>query len=135
MAKNRKMSVAAVNAEADALAALCNGGYLRIYDGLQPATADTVIAGQKLLAELRFGSPAFASAADGLITANAITKDSAADDTGTATWFRALGGDGTTVVFDDSVGTADAGLILDSVSIAAGADVSVTLLTHRVTKG
>lgn len=41
MAKNTQLSNAAVNAEADALSALLNTGYLRIYSGTQPATADT----------------------------------------------------------------------------------------------
>jgi hypothetical protein len=135
MAKNRLMANAAVNAEADAMAGLLSNGYLRIYDGAQPATADTPIVAQVLLAELRFGTPAFGSAALGVITATAITKDSAADHDGTATWFRCLQSDGITPVFDDTVGLADSGIILDSVDIAAGAEVSVTSFTHTVTKG
>ena len=135
MAKNRKMSDAAVNAEADAMGALLNNGYLRIYDGAQPATADTAIVGQVLLAELRFANPAFPAAAAGVLTANAITKDSSADHDGTAAWFRCLKSDGTTPVFDDTVGLADSGIILNAVDIAAGAEVSVTSLTHTVVKG
>jgi hypothetical protein len=129
------MADAAVNAEADALAALLSNGYLRIYDGAQPATADTAIVGQVLLAELRFGAPAFGAAVLGVITATAITKDSAADNDGTATWFRCLQSDGLTPVFDDTVGLADSGIILDAVAIAAGAEVSVSAFTHTVTKG
>lgn len=135
MANNPKWSNAAVNAEADALAALLNDGYLRIYDGTQPANADTAITSQVLLAELRFGNPAFAAAVAGLLTANTITTDTAANATGTATWFRALKSDGTSVVFDGSVGTSAADLILDSVAIQVNADVSVSSFTHQVSKG
>lgn len=135
MAKNRLMANAAVNAEGDALAAILSGGYLRIYDGAQPATADTAIGAQVLLAELRFGVPAFGAAALGVITATAITKDIAADNAGIAAWFRCLQSDGVTPVFDDTVGLADSGIVLNAVNIAAGAEVSVTSLTHTVTKG
>jgi hypothetical protein len=135
VANNPKWSNAAVNAEADALAALLNDGYLRIYDGSQPANADTALSGQTLLAELRFGNPAFGAAVAGLLTANAITADAAANATGTASWFRALKSDGTTAVFDGSVGTASADLVLDSVAIQVNADVSVTSFTHQLSKG
>jgi hypothetical protein len=52
MAHNLKLSNAAVNAKADALAALANNGYLRIYSGSQPADADSAITSQVLLAEV-----------------------------------------------------------------------------------
>ena len=52
MALNLKMANAAVNAEADALSDQLDNGFLRIYDGSQPATADTAIGAQVLLAEL-----------------------------------------------------------------------------------
>src|SRR5437764_7021611 len=106
MATNLNMADAGVNAEANALAALLNNGYLRIYSGTQPATADTAITSQVLLAELRFGVTAFGSAVSGVITANAIASDTDADNTGTATWFRCLESDGTTPVLDGNVGTS-----------------------------
>lgn len=134
MALNLKMANAGVNAEANALAAELNNGYLRIYDGSQPATADDAIGGQVLLAELRFGATAFGAAAAGVITANAITPDSSANATGTATWYRCLKSDGTTPVMDGSVGTSSANLILNSVAISSGAEVSVTSFQHTVTK-
>src|SRR4051812_39464332 len=102
MALNPKLSNAAANAAADAVCALLNNGYLRLYSGTQAADADTAIGAQVLLAELRFNATAFGSAVAGVATANAITADSSADATGTATWFRALKSDGTTVVFDGS---------------------------------
>ena len=126
MALNLKLSNAAVNAEADAHSALLNSGYLRIYDGTQPTNADTAIGSQVLLAELRFGATAFAAASAGVAMANAITSDSSANATGTATWYRTLQSDGTTVVSDGSVGTSGANLNLNSVAITAGAAVDCT---------
>lgn len=134
MANNFKRANAAVNAAADAVCALLNSGYLRIYDGSQPATADTAISTQTLLAELTFGATAFGAAAAGVATANAITKDSDANATGTAAWFRAFESDGTTPVYDGSVGTSDADLVLNSVAIQAGAEVEVTSLTYTEMK-
>jgi hypothetical protein len=130
MANSPKISNEAASAEADATTALLANGYLRIYDGTQPSTADTAVSGQTLLAELRFGSPAFGAASNGVATANAITADSSANATGTATWFRALKSNGTSPVFDGSVGTSDADLVLNSVAIAVGAEVAVTALTY-----
>src|SRR5467141_2554110 len=108
MATNPKRTNAVVTTLADTMAALLNTGYIRIYDGTQAATADTAVGAQVLLAELRFGATAFAGSVNGVATANAITADSSANNTGTATWFRALKSDGTTTVFDGSVGTASA---------------------------
>jgi hypothetical protein len=62
---------------------------LRIHDGARPATADTALGAQTLLAELRFNAPAFGTAVDGVATANAITPARAARATGMAAWFRA----------------------------------------------
>lgn len=134
MALNLKMSNAAVNAEADALAALANTGYLRIYDGTQAATADTALGAQVLLAELRFNATAFGASVAGVITANAFTADSSANATGTATWYRVLKSDGTTVLWDGSVDTATANIVLNSTAIQSGAEVQVNSLTHTVPK-
>lgn len=137
MANNLKLANQSVNTEADALAAQFNTGYLRIYDSTgagQPATADDAVTTQVLLAELRFNATAFGAAVAGVITANALTADAAANATGTATWFRALKSDGTTKLMDGSVGTASADLILNSTAIQVGAEVSVTGFVHTVTK-
>jgi hypothetical protein len=135
MALNPKRSNAAVNAAADAVTPLLNNGYLRIYNGTQPANADTAVSTQTLLAELRFNATAFGAASSGVSTANAITSDSSADNTGTASWFRALKSDGTTAVFDGSVGTSSADLVLNSTAISSGAAVAVTSFTYTENKG
>lgn len=135
MATNPKRTNTAANTACDAMAALLNTGYLRIYDGTQPATADTAITTQTQLAELRFAASAFGSAVAGVATAAAITSDSSADATGTASWYRALKSDGSTVVLDGSVGLSAADLILNAVAIVAGAAVAVTSMTLTESKG
>lgn len=135
MANAFKISNAAANAEVDALTALLANGKLRIYSGTQPASADTALSGNTLLAELTMGATAFGAAAAGVATANAITQDSAADATGTASFFRAFKSDGTTVVCDGSVGTATSDLILNSVAIQSGAAVAVSAWTITQGKG
>jgi hypothetical protein len=132
----------AAKAAVDAVAALCNSGTLKIYDGTKPTDANTAISGNTLLATLTFSSTAFAaSSASGsagskvvTATANTITDDSSADATSTATWFRVLKSDGTTAVFDGTVGTSGCDLNLASTSIVAGEDVSVTSLTITMTE-
>lgn len=128
MTHNTQKSDTAVNAEANALAALLNDGYLRIYDGTQPANANTAITSQTLLAELRFPNPAFGTAVAGVITANAITSDADANATGTASWYRCLESDGTTVVGDGSVGTtgSNCDMEINSTSISIHGTVSVS---------
>lgn len=135
MALNPKYANATVSAEADALARLLDNGYLRVYDGTQPATADTAITTQVLLAELRFNATSAPAAVSGLLTFNAFTADSSANADGTATWARALKSDGTSVVMDGSVGTATSDFIINSAVISAGAAVSCTGLTLQVSKG
>jgi hypothetical protein len=139
MADTTKISNAAASAAADAFSALLNTGYLRIYDSTggtgQPATVDTAIGSQVLLAALRFSATAAPGATNGVITFNAITSDTAADATGTATWFRAFKSDGTTAIWDGSVGTSGATLNLNSTAIQINAQVDVTSLTFTVNKG
>lgn len=139
MANTPRRTNLAATTEADAVCALLNSGYLRIYDSTggtgQPATADTAIGSQVLLAELRFNATAFGAAVNGVATANAIVSDSDADATGTATWFRTFKSDGTTKVFDGSVGTAGCDLNLNTTSIVIHAQVDVTSFTYTANKG
>jgi len=134
MALNPKLSNTGANASADAVTVLLNNGYLRIYDGAQPTDADTAIGAQVLLAELRWNATAFGAAVAGVATANAITADASANATGTATWFRALQSNGTTVLFDGTVGTATTDIVFNTVSFVSGANVSVTAFTYTQSK-
>jgi hypothetical protein len=132
MPLNTQLANATVNGQADNLSARLNSGFLRIYDGTQPATADTAIGAQVLLAELTFSATAAPAASGGLITFNAIGSDTSANATGTASWFRCFQSDGTTVVMDGSVGTSASNLILNSTSIVSGGTVAVSSFTHDV---
>lgn len=135
MALNPKLSNAAANAGVDAICALANSGKLRIYSGTQPASADTALSGNTLLAELTMNATAFGAAVAGVATANAITSDSSADATGTATFFRLVKSDGTTVLWDGTVGTGTHDLVINSTAIQAGAIVAVSSLTYTQSKG
>ena len=132
MPLNTQLANATVNGQGDDLSARLNSGFLRIYDGTQPATADTAITTQVLLAELTFSATAAPATSNGLITFNAIGSDTSADATGTASWFRCFASNGTTVVMDGSVGTATSNLVLNSTSIVSGGTVSVSAFTHDV---
>jgi len=135
MALNPKFSNECVNAEADALSDLLDNGYLRIYDGSQPANANTAVGAQTLLAELRFNATAAPAAVNGVLTFNAFTADSSINATGTAAWFRALKSDGSTPVFDGTVGTGTHDLVVGTTSFVAGAQAQVTSMTLTVSKG
>lgn len=132
MSMNTQLADATVNAQGDALAALLNNGYLRIYSGTQPANANTALSGNTMLAELRYNATAAPATAGGVITFNAITSASSAAATGTATFFRAFKSDGTSVVMDGSVGTSAANMIIATTSISAGQTVSCSSFTHSV---
>ena len=124
-----KFSTALRNSRADAIStATGNGGILRIYDGTRPANVGTAVTSQVVLAELTCGSPFGPGASSGVLTANAITQDSSANATGTASWFRLFQSNGTTAVTDGD-GTATGGggdLTLNTVSIVTGGPVQVT---------
>lgn len=109
-------------------------GFLRIYDatGGVPATADTAITTQVLLAELALSATAFGASSNGVITANAISDDTSANATGTAAFFRLVTSGGVSKV-QGTVGTSATDLILNTVSITAGDTVSVTNFT--ITEG
>lgn len=129
MATSTRLSAAARNAAADAITALIGAsGFLRIYDGTQPTNPDTAIGAQVLLAELALSADAFGDASGGVSTANAISSDTSANATGTATWFTLVTSGGTRVI-DGEVGTSGANLNLNTTSIVSGATVSVTALT------
>lgn len=124
-----KLSVARRNAQLDNLCTALNSGYIRIYSGIKPTDADTELSGNTLLAELTFGATAFGAASGGSATANAITQDSAADATGTATFARLFASNGTTAIADITVGTSGAELNMSTTSIVAGLIVQITSLT------
>jgi hypothetical protein len=129
MPLNTQMTDSAVNAQASALATLCNSGLIRVYDGTQPATADTALGAQVLGVTLTFGATAFGAPSSGLLTANAITSGVAVASI-TPTWARILQSDGTTVVMDISCGTSSSNMIIGA--FTSGTTVSASAFTHDV---
>lgn len=128
-----KLATATADAMLSSIATSLNTGYLRIYSGTEPTTADTALSGNTLLAELRFAATAFPTAAassgtDRYIDAGTITADSAADADGTATFFRALSSNGTTIVYQGTVGTSGQQLNLTATNIVQNGVVSVSSL-------
>lgn len=100
---------------------------LRIYNGTPPASANAALSGNTLLAQLTMSDPAFGAASGGVLTASAITQDSSADATGTASFFRILDSDAN-VVLQGTVSTSGADLNMTSTSIVITEPVSVTSL-------
>lgn len=125
----------AVDAAVDAVAALLNGGALRIYSGPRPRTADATPGDTAIrLVELAFADPAFAPARGGEAEAYALTSARAIAN-GSPTWFRAVRADGR-AVFDGAVGLegSRADLELPVATIIAGAEVVITGLTYTLPK-
>lgn len=117
------MSTALRNARLDAITTAAGANAkLRLYSGTRPATGGTATT---LLAELTCGSTLAPAASGGVLTLNAITSDSSADASGTATWARLVKSDNT-FVMDMDVGTSGADLNMNSNVISAGAAVSIT---------
>ena len=129
MPLNTQMADSSVNAQAAALATLCNSGLIRVYDGTQPATADTALGVQVLGVTLTFNATAFPAASSGLLTANAITSGVSVAAI-TPTWARILKRDGVTVVMDVSAGASGANLTLGA--FTSGTTVSCSSFTHDV---
>src|SRR5574343_2115775 len=134
MPHNVKLGAAAATAEAAAIGAQCNGGTICLYDGSQPATADTAVTDQLKYATLTFAATAVASTTDSVATFDAITKDSSADRSGTPTWFRAWKSDGTTTVFDVTVGLSGCDCNIDALPISSGAEVTCSSMTYTANR-
>jgi hypothetical protein len=119
----------------DALRALMDAGSagatLKLYSGTQPANADTGLSGNTLLATLTFADPAAGAAAGGVLTFDAITEDSSADASATATWARIQDSDGEPI-FDGDVNTANAMIVLNTTTIVAGGPVSISSFTISI---
>lgn len=119
----------AMDAVVDLIDAGAGAGTIKIYTGTQPATGDTALSGNTLLGTLTFSDPAFgATNSSGVATASAITSDTNADATGTATFARIADSNGATV-FDCDVGTSATTIVLNSTSITSGGTIALSAFT------
>lgn len=104
--------------------AIGTSGLVRIYDGSRPATGG---AATTLLAELPLSATA-GTVSGQVLTMSAITTDSSANATGTASWFRVTTSGGTPVI-DGNVGTSGSDLNLNTTSIVIAGSVAISSFT------
>jgi hypothetical protein len=134
---NFRISNATRNALADQLDATVNGGSavgtIKIYSGTQPATADTALSGNTLLATFTLSNPAFGNSGatnPGQIDLSGTPLTTTGAAAGTATFARcATGGTGGAgTVFDcDVSGTGGGGTLqLNTTTISVGVNLSIT---------
>lgn len=118
------------NQALDAMLDDLDGGTLRFYSGTRPA-GTTLGGGETLLATCTFNADAFAAAASGAASANAITGDSSIDANGTCTFAFGVASNGTTVCCNFSVGATSSGedIELGTTSLVAGASLDITGIT------
>jgi hypothetical protein len=124
-----RLSTAARNAAANAIAALADAGpaagTIQVRSGAQPATPDDPATGT-LLVTFTLADPAFTAAAAGSAALDAtpvLTAAGVAD--GTAGWFRMADSTGAAVL-DGTVGTVGQQLNLNTTTIATGVTVEIT---------
>ena len=125
-------AIAALDAVVDLIDAGAGAGVVNIYDGTEPADADTALSGNTLLASITLNDPAFGAASDNtpgaIAAANGLpVTDTSADATGTASFFRVLDSDSNVIMQGDVTATAGGGdMEINSTSIVAGAAVRIT---------
>jgi hypothetical protein len=115
----RRINAAHQNALLDARTARFNGGKLRIYTGIQPATGGAAVT-DTLLVDITLPNPAFGAASAGS-AAKAGTWSATASASGTAGWYRFLNAAGT----EAEDGAIGAELSLDNTSIVSGGVVTI----------
>lgn len=116
------ISLAARNARLAALVtSVGNNGTLRYYSGTRPAAVGA-ISTQTLLATLTF-SGAFGTVANGTLTWNTVTQNSASHVNGNPTWIRVSASDGTPV-FDMDIGSGSGNMQFTG-TIATGTNITL----------
>jgi len=132
-----RFSALAADRKADAVLKLLDGGTLKVYDGERPPSPGGPMSGQRMIALLRFGSPAFLPAERGVAEARPIEPDTSASRSGDPTWFAACAATGE-VVFDGTVGPEGTlgpdgevhDLEMSGDDVAEGTEVGVVRFTY-----
>lgn len=94
-----------------------------IYSGTMPTNAATALSGNTAIATITV--LVWAAGSAGAAALSSSTADPSAVG-GTATFYRRYKSDGTTVITQGACGTSGAELNLNSLTIAAGATVTIT---------
>lgn len=124
MASNLKYSNGTRDAQQQGLITYAgSGAIIHLYDGTQPANANTAASGTLLVSMAITGS--FGTDSNGTLTLGTVTSGTAVAS-GTAGYFRITKSDDSTVVMDGSVGTSGADMNLNTVTVASGQTVSIT---------
>jgi hypothetical protein len=127
------LTTAAASALAQALNTYINSGgpaKIIIKDGTPPANANAAATGTTL-ATFTLSNPAFTES-NGVLTLADPPKTVAASASGTATYFRIMLNNGTTTVLQGTVGTGSGELSLNTTTITASVNVSITSGTITV---
>lgn len=139
MASNFKIGTAARNAAADAIVDRLDSNtppaVVKIRTGSPPTNVSDASSGT-LLGTLTFSNPAFGAASGGTATANSITSDTSADNSGDAGHFRVYqGGSGdTSAEWQGTAGNSgdSADMTFDNKTIVAGGVIAITSWTLTV---
>lgn len=112
----------------DAEKALFNSGTFQIRTGAQPTNVNDAASGT-LLGTLTFGATAFgATNSSGVATANSITSDTSADNSGTVGHARFLSS-GAAIVADCTCATGSGDISFDNGTIVAGGTIACSSMT------
>lgn len=122
-----RLATATRNAAANANFDLLNTGTIQIRTGAQPTNVADAASGT-LLGTLTFSATAFGAAATGVKTANAITSDTNADNSGTAGHARLLDS-GAAIHSDATCGQGSGDFNFDNNVIVAGGTIAVSSMT------
>lgn len=137
MANLFKLGTTCRNAAADGIVDAIDGGTppgrMEHRTGSQPTNVNDASSGTLLGTNL-FSNPAFGAASSGTATANSISSDTNADNSGTAGYFRVYTGAGgdTAALFQGNTGTSGTDLVFDNNVIVAGGTIAISSFTITV---
>lgn len=129
-----KLGTTSRNAATDGIVDAIDGGTppgrLEHRTGAQPTNVNDASSGTLLGTNL-FANPAFGASATGTATANAITSDTNADNSGTAGYFRIYTGAAgdTAALSQGNSGTASVDLVFDNNVFVAGGTIAIASFT------
>lgn len=125
-----RFATATRNLAANAIADALNSGTIQFRTGPQPTNVGDAASGT-LLGTVSFGATAFGSPSTGVKTANSITSDTSADNSGTVQHARLLDS-GAAIHSDADCAQGSGSFNFDNSVIVAGGVIAVSSLTITV---